>query len=76
MVREVGNQVDGLSLHYYTIPGSWPPSRSASQFDELGWAETLSEANRMDELITKHTAIMDKYDPKKRIFLAVDEWGT
>jgi alpha-N-arabinofuranosidase len=30
----------------------------------------------MDELITKHSAIMDKYDPKKRVFLAVDEWGT
>ena len=30
----------------------------------------------LDELITKHVAIMDKYDPKKRVFLAVDEWGT
>lgn len=76
MIREAAGQVDGLSLHYYTIPGGWPPKASATDFDELGWAETLSEANRMDELITKHSAIMDKYDPKKRIFLAVDEWGT
>ncbi|AUW59639.1 alpha-N-arabinofuranosidase [Sphingobium sp. SCG-1] len=76
MIREAGEQVDALSLHYYTIPGRWPPRASASQFDEAGWAETLSEAMRMDELITKHSAIMDKYDPKKRIFLAVDEWGT
>jgi len=76
MIREAADQVDGLSLHYYTIPGSWPPRASATQFDESGWAETLSEANRMDALITKHSAIMDKYDPKKRIFLAVDEWGT
>jgi alpha-N-arabinofuranosidase len=76
MVRDAGGQVDGLSLHYYTIPGSWPPSQSATQFDEAGWAETLSEALRMDDLISRHTAIMDKYDPKKRIFLAVDEWGT
>ncbi len=30
----------------------------------------------MDELITRHSAIMDQYDPKKRIGLIVDEWGT
>ena len=76
MIREAGNLVDGLSLHYYTIPGGWPPRASATDFGEAGWAETLSEANRMDELITKHSAIMDKYDPQKRVFLAVDEWGT
>src|SRR3546814_20447023 len=29
----------------------------------------------MDELIARHSAIMDKYDPEKRMFLAVDEWG-
>jgi len=76
MVRDAGGQVDGLSLHYYTIPGGWPPRRSATDFDEAGWAETLYEANRMDELIARHSAIMDKYDPQKRLFLAVDEWGT
>jgi len=30
----------------------------------------------MDELITKHAAIMDRYDARKRIGLIVDEWGT
>ena len=30
----------------------------------------------MDELITKHSTIMDKYDPEKRVGLIVDEWGT
>jgi alpha-N-arabinofuranosidase len=29
----------------------------------------------MDELITKHTAIMDKYDPAKKVSFCVDEWG-
>ena len=29
----------------------------------------------MEELVTKHSKIMDKYDPDKRIALAVDEWG-
>ena len=29
----------------------------------------------MDSLIWKHTAIMDKYDARKKIALVVDEWG-
>ena len=29
----------------------------------------------MEELVTKHSAIMDKYDPEKKVELLVDEWG-
>jgi alpha-N-arabinofuranosidase len=29
----------------------------------------------MDELITRHTAIMDQFDPQKRVSLVVDECG-
>jgi alpha-N-arabinofuranosidase len=76
MMREASGQIDGVSLHYYTVPGGWPPRADSNRFDETGWAETLSGTWRMNELITKHAAAMDKYDPKKRIFLAVDEWGT
>jgi len=76
MMREAIGQIDAVSLHYYTIPGGWPPRASATQFDEAAWAETLAGAVRMDDLVTKHSAIMDKYDPAKRIWLAVDEWGT
>jgi alpha-N-arabinofuranosidase len=35
----------------------------------------MKKTNYMDELITKHTAIMDKYDAKKRVAFCVDEWG-
>jgi alpha-N-arabinofuranosidase len=78
MMREAGEQLDGLSLHYYTVPGGggWPPKASATDFDETGWADTLAKTWKMEELITRHSAVMDKYDPKKRVFLAVDEWGT
>ena len=76
LARMAAGQIDGMSLHYYTVPGGWPPRASATQFDEAGWAETLSETLRMDDLITRHSAVMDKYDPKKRLWLAVDEWGT
>ena len=30
----------------------------------------------MDEYVTKHCTILDKYDPDKKIGLSVDEWGT
>lgn len=77
IMRLAGDQLDGLSLHYYTVPGGgWPPRVPAVGFDEHSWAETLAGARRMDELITRHSAVMDKYDPAKRVFLAVDEWGT
>ena len=76
MMREAAGQLDALSLHYYTVPGGWPPRAHASQFDEAAWAQTLAGAVRMDELVTRHKAMMDKHDPKKRVWLAVDEWGT
>ncbi|MCH7627221.1 MAG: alpha-N-arabinofuranosidase [Proteobacteria bacterium] len=76
MMRVAGDMLDGVSLHYYVHPaGGWPPRAPAVDFDEHGWADALAGARRMEDLIAKHTAIMDKYDPKKRVFLAVDEWG-
>ena len=68
--------VDAISLHYYTFPGSWENKGAATGFGEDKWASTLKNALRMDELITRHKAIMDKYDPQKRVPLYVDEWGT
>lgn len=76
MMREAGNRIDGIGLHYYTVPHSWGHKGSATKFDEAEYALTLAKTLKMDELITKHSAIMDAYDPKKRVALAVDEWGT
>ena len=35
----------------------------------------MSACLKMDEIVSKHAAIMDKYDPQKRVALVVDEWG-
>jgi alpha-N-arabinofuranosidase len=67
---------DGLSLHYYTVPGSWEHKGSATDFDEKTYYTTLSKACYMDKLIRMHSGIMDKYDPEKKLGLIVDEWGT
>jgi alpha-N-arabinofuranosidase len=76
MMRETTRFIDGIGVHYYTVPGSWKDKGSATAFDEEGYARTISKTLLMDELIRKHSAIMDKYDPAKRVNLAVDEWGT
>jgi alpha-N-arabinofuranosidase len=76
-MRETGKLVDGLSIHYYTSPGpNWDTKRSSTDFGEDQWIETLSKALRMNELVTKHSAVMDRYDPEKKVGLLVDEWGT
>ena len=76
MMRDAGKHMDALSIHYYAVGGGWPPRRSSFQFNEDEWVEGLSAALKMDELITRHKAIMDKYDPQKKVALYVDEWGT
>src|SRR3546814_12043457 len=75
-MRDAARQMDALSLHYYTCPGSWEHKGPATGFDKAAWASTLVHALHMDELVTKHSAIMNKYDPDKRVALYVDEWGT
>jgi len=77
LMREAGNLMWGLSLHYYTVPtGNWRQKGSATQFDDNLWYATMKRALHIDELITRHSAIMDMYDPGKRVALVVDEWGT
>jgi alpha-N-arabinofuranosidase len=77
LMSRAARHMDGLSLHYYTLPTSnWERKGSATQFGEREWHATLVRTLRIDEFIQKHGAIMDKYDPQKRVGLLVDEWGT
>jgi alpha-N-arabinofuranosidase len=76
MLSRAARHMDAYSIHYYTFPGRWENKGPSTGFAEDQWASTLKNALRMDELVTKHSAIMDKYDPEKRIGLFVDEWGT
>lgn len=68
--------MDGISLHHYALTGAWEEKGAALNFPEAQWWSLIESAKKMDELITKHTTIMDKYDPEKRIGLIVDEWGS
>jgi alpha-N-arabinofuranosidase len=75
LMQKCANLMNGLSLHYYTICGDWGHKGQASQFDEGEWFVTMKKAYFMNELIRKHGAIMDEYDPQRKVGLIVDEWG-
>lgn len=76
LMREATRQMNGISLHYYTVPRVWNKKGSATQFNDSVWFVTLQKTLKMEELVTKHSEIMDKYDPSKKVGLLVDEWGT
>jgi len=73
-----GPMLQGLSLHYYTVPGvePWPPSHPATNFDLKGWKDVMALGWQMEELVRGHCAVMDRYDPKAATALVVDEWGS
>jgi alpha-L-arabinofuranosidase len=72
--RQWSWDMEGLSLHNYTVI-KWPPAYVSVGFGEKEYAEILKKTLEMDGLIRTHAAIMDKYDPEKKIALVVDEWG-
>jgi alpha-N-arabinofuranosidase len=71
------DKFDLLSLHYYTLPtGDWSHKGASTGFDRADWLATFAQTRRIEEMIARHSAIMDKSDPDKKVALAVDEWGT
>jgi len=76
LMKSTGNRMQGLSVHYYTVPRTWGDKGSATQFDEAEYFTTIEKTLRMNELIARHSNIMDRYDAGKRVALVPDEWGT
>ncbi|MDT0345055.1 alpha-N-arabinofuranosidase [Streptomyces litchfieldiae] len=70
------NFFQGVSFHYYTIAGTWEDKGSATEFSTEDYYRTLVSAQRVDRLISGHSAVMDCYDPEKKVGLVLDEWGT
>jgi alpha-N-arabinofuranosidase len=68
------NMLDGVALHHYSVI-DWNSKGSATEFSEEQYFKTMKQAWRMEELVTRHSTIMDKYDPAKKVALVVDEWG-
>jgi alpha-N-arabinofuranosidase len=61
-------------MHSYTVP-HWPPSYKSVGFGEAEYGEILKTTLQMEDLVSRQSAVMDKYDPQKKVALVVDEWG-
>jgi len=66
--------INGLSLHSYTVV-RWPPAFASVGFGETEYSQILKSTLEMEGLVSKQSAVMDKYDPQKKVALVVDEWG-
>lgn len=75
LMEEAGGMIDGLDLHYYTVVGTWEDKGAATDFTEGEWFTAMQKALYVDELISRHSAIMDQYDPEQNTALIVGEWG-
>lgn len=75
LMRDIPHHMlDGVALHHYSTV-EWNNKGSATDFSEAQYFATMKSAIWMDELVTRHSSIMDVYDPAKKVALVVDEWG-
>lgn len=75
LMRDVpASMMEGLSLHHYAVI-NWSKKGSATNFTEDQYFATMKSALQMEELVSRHSTIMDKYDRSKKVALVVDEWG-
>lgn len=75
LMRDIPHgMLDAVALHHYSVI-DWNKKGSATNFSEEEYFTTMERASLMEELVQKHSEIMDKYDPKKKVALVVDEWG-
>ncbi len=76
VMHYAGNKMDGISLHYYTIPtGDWGKKGKSTEFSDGEYYSTIVNAYKMEELVRRHIEVMNRHDPQKRVDLIVDEWG-
>lgn len=75
VLREAAKFMDGLSVHYYTFAEKWERKGAAWGFPRSDWYGALKNCLGIEDFIKRTEAIMDKYDPERRIGIVVDEWG-
>ena len=66
--------LEGVALHSYSVI-NWRDKGSATEFSISEYFKTMEVALKMEDRVARHSTIMDKYDPDKKVGLIVDEWG-
>jgi len=64
-------RIHGWGAHYYCGTAG-----TATEYTDDQWYELLEKAARVEALILQQRAILDGFDPERRIGLIIDEWGT
>ena len=70
---KLGNyrRIHGYAAHYYCGTAG-----TATEYTVEEWYRLLYRGLQMEKLVLQQRAIMDGYDPERKIGLIVDEWGT
>jgi len=70
-------RTNAISLHHYVRgTGNWTRKGSATRFDESEWFALMKNTLTIYPLLKGNIEILDRVDPRGRIGLFVDEWGT
>jgi alpha-L-arabinofuranosidase len=64
-------RIHGYAAHLYCHT-----SELATEYGEERWYGLLAQAQEMEPLVVQQRALMDAFDPERRIGLVIDEWGT
>jgi alpha-N-arabinofuranosidase len=64
-------RIHGLGAHYYCGTAG-----TATEYTDQQWYELLERAAGVEQLIVEQRAVMDEFDPQRKVELILDEWGT
>jgi len=68
-------RIHGYAAHFYTA--DWGGAMGASTgFSDEQFYKMLAHSRKIESLILHQRAIMDGWDPDRKIGLIIDEWGT
>ncbi|WP_367392651.1 alpha-N-arabinofuranosidase [Lewinella sp. LCG006] len=75
LMKNIPHQlIEAIALHHYSVI-DWGNKGPSTEFSTEQYFRIMQQALRMEDLIQRHVAIMDKYDENKKVALFVDEWG-
>jgi alpha-N-arabinofuranosidase len=68
------HMMDGVGFHHYSVI-DWGKKGPATGFSEEQYFTIMKRALDIDAMVQQTRALMDRYDPKKRLAMVIDEWG-
>ncbi|CAA9562508.1 MAG: GH51 [uncultured Thermomicrobiales bacterium] len=68
-------RIHGYAPHYYTSNRDGHAGTDTAYTDDQ-WYALLAQATEMEALIVGQRAVMDRFDPERKIGMIIDEWGT